>query len=293
MGNVAVAGGPLGIGREPMPKGSEREVSTPVEKDQSAASQPKEQLTKEQISELIESAKTELRAEYEGPGGHLAKVRSQYARTLNEREQVWEGQRQQFENALHASNTRDLNEQDRAVYERDLYKDRSALLFDQVQQTRADLAAARQMGTYVRGLQESFGVDPKDLDLETVDALSESAFTAAANAHQNTLSELRAANDKVQTLELQISGKAALAGTENAPASKAVVAPAVTTVIGGTKTTPVTLLDLRKSLSVGRNNLISEEELFELAENPDETGVDLNVVLESLRAELANLEEAT
>jgi hypothetical protein len=267
-----------------------RGVSAPAEKDQSALPAVKEPLTEDKVAEMIETARAAIKAEYEGPGGHLAQVRSQYARTLNEREQTWDGQRQQFEDALHQSNTKGLSDQDRAVYERDLYKERSSLLLDQVQQTRADLAAARQMGNYVRGLQESFGVDVKDLDLESVDRLSETAFTAAANAHQNTLAELKAAQDKIATLELRTTGNASPEGTE--AASGAIEAPAVTTVIGGTKTSPITIMDLRRSLSVGRNTLISEEELFELAENPEETGVDLNVVLESLRAELEGLEEA-
>ena len=289
---TAIAGGPIGLGsNQPMPKDLGAGVSAPAEKGQSAPPAVKEPLTEDKVTAMIEVAKDAIRAEYEGPGGHLAQVRSQYARTLNEREAAWDGQRQQFEDALHQSNTKGLSEQDRAMYERDLYKERSSLLLDQVQQTRADLAAARQMGTYVRGLQESFGVDVKDLDLESVDRLSETAFTAAANAHQQTLSELRAAQDKIATLELKATGNASQDGT--GAITGAIEAPAVTTVIGGTKTSPVTILDLRKSLSVGRNTLISEEELFELAENPEETGVDLNVVLESLRAELANLEEAT
>lgn len=289
MGNVAVAGGPIGVGRnEPMSEDFGAGVSAPADKGQTASPPAKEPVLDEaKVTAMIEVAKDAIRAEYEGPGGHLAQVRSQYARTLNEREQAWDGQRQQFEDALHQSNTKGLSEQDRAMYERDLYKERSSLLLDQVQQTRADLAAARQMGNYVRGLQESFGVDVKDLDLESVDRLSETAFTAAANAHQQTLSELRAAQDKIATLELKA------VGNESQDSTGAIEAPAVTTVIGGTKTSPVTIMDLRKSLSVGRNTLISEEELFELAENPEETGVDLNVVLESLRAELANLEEAT
>ena len=293
MANVAVAGGPIGVGQEPMPKDPERGVPTPVGKDQSATTPVKESVLDEaKVESMIEAAKTAIRAEYEGPGGHLAQVRSQYAKTLNEREQAWEAQRGEFENALHASNTKGLSEQDRALYERDLYKERSALLLDQVQQTRSELAAARNMGNYVRGLKTSFGVDVEDLDLESVDRLSETAFTAAANAHQATLAELKQTKDKLATLELQAKGNASPEGTTQ-PARGALEAPAVTTVTGVTKTTPVSLLDLRKSLSVGRNTLISEEELFELAENPDETGVDLNVVLESLRAELANLEEAT
>ena len=291
MGNVAVAGGPLGVGDEPMSKDYERGVVATAANDQSAAQPVKEPLTEDKVAEMIDTATAAIRAEYEGPGGHLAQVRSQYARTLNEREEAWNGQRQTFEDALHSANTKGLSEQDRTVYERDLYKDRSALLLDQVQQTRADLAAARQMGNYVRGLQESFGVDVKDLDLESVDRLSETAFTAAANAHQQTLSELKAANDKIATLELKMVGNASPEGTVIEPVLP--VAPAVTTVTGVTKMAPMSILDLRRSLSVGRNTLISEEELFELAENPEETGVDLNVVLESLRAELEHLEEAT
>lgn len=292
MGNVAVAGGPIGLGNEsPMPK-IEPGVSAPAEKAQEAPPRTNEQLTQEQVKKMIEDAQASLRAEYEGPSGHLARVRSDLARSFNEREREWGKANSELETALHSANLKGLSDQDRAVYERDVYKEQSDVLRSQVAQAQADLAAARSMGQYVRGLQEGFGIDPKDLNLDSVDDLSSTAFTAAVNKHRDTITQLRAAEDKVKTLELQIGGGKPPV-TPAGAASAAITPPAVTTVTGVTQAAPTTLLDMRKALSVGRDKLISEEELFELAENPEETGVDLNVVLESLRNELSNLTEET
>ena len=292
MGNVYVAGGPIGVDdNKSMPK-IEPGVPAPAGKDQQAPPQTNEQLSKEQFEAMIEDAKASIRAEYEGPSGHLARVRSQLARAANEREQEWGKANSELETALHSANLKGLSEQDRAVYERDVYKEQSESLRGQVAQAQADLAAARSMGQYVRGLQEGFGIDPKDLNLDSVDDLSQTAFTAAVNKHQDTVTQLRAAEDKVKTLELQMAGGKPPV-TPVGAASAAIVPPAVTTVTGVTQAAPTTLLDLRKALSVGREKLISEEELFDLAENPEETGVDLNVVLESLRNELSNLTEET
>ena len=292
MGNVYVAGGPIGLTDEVMPK-TEPGVLAPAGKDQQVAPpQTNEQLSKEQFEAMIEDAKASIRAEYEGPSGHLARVRSQLARAANEREQEWGKANSELETALHSANLKGLSEQDRAVYERDVYKEQSESLRGQVAQAQADLAAARSMGQYVRGLQEGFGIDPKDLNLDSVDDLSSTAFTAAVNKHRDTITQLRAAEDKVKTLELQIGGGKPPV-TPAGAASAAITPPAVTTVTGVTQAAPTTLLDMRKALSVGRDKLISEEELFELAENPEETGVDLNVVLESLRNELSNLTEET
>lgn len=292
MGNVAVVGGPIGLGDEPLTEKSELGVAAPAAKGQEAPPQSNEQApTKEQIEAMIEDAKASLRAEYEGPSGHLARVRSQLARSYNEREQAWRQSQGQLEDALHSANLKGLNEQERAAYERDLYKEQTALLRDQITQTQAELESARSMGEYVRGLQEGFGIDTKDLNLESVEDLSKTAFTAAVNAHKDVVNKLRAAEDKIKTLELKGADSTTPAPAGETTQTRAVEPPAVTTVTGVTKTTPLTLTDLRRSLSVGRDKLISEEELFEMAENPEQTGVDLNVVLESLRNELAGLEE--
>ena len=290
MSPVAVAGGPIGLGDEPMPgKPGAAALAADV---QAAPPTPNEQpLTKEQIEAMIEDAKASIRAEYEGPSGHLARVRSQLANAQNVREQEWRSNQEQLESALHSANLKGLSDQDRAVYERDLYAEQAQTLRSQVAQAQADLEAARSMGQYVRGLQEGFGIETKDLNLDSVEDLSQTAFTAAVNKHKDTVTQLKAAQDKVKTLELQISGGKPPVTPGETTQTAAIVAPAVTTVTGVTKVAPTTLLDLRKALSVGREKLISEEELFELAENPEETGVDLNVVLESLRTEISQMEE--
>ena len=287
MAKAAVAGGPIGVRDEPLPDTSQG-VSSPEEKDpqQTLAN---EQITEEvqaQIDKAVEEAKAEIKQEYEGAGGHLANVRSQLATQANEREEQFTAERGDFEDTIHQLSVKDMDDSARATYERDLYRERAGSLANQLQDTRAALDASKQMGSYVRGLVKSFDVDIDDLDLDDVNKLSETAFTAAANAHQKTLQELADATEKIQTLE------ATTADTSPSEAEKAVLpkAPDVTTQTGPSASEATSLLDLRKSLSQGMDNLISEETLFDLAENPEETGVDLNVVLEALQAEIDALE---
>ncbi len=290
MATAAVAGGPIGVRDEPLPDTSQG-LSSPEEKDPQQTLANEQGITEEvqaQIDKAVEEAVAGIKQEYEGAGGHLANVRSQLMTQANEREDQFAAERGDFEDTIHQLSVKDMDEGARASFERDLYRTRAGELTGQLQDTRAALEASKQMGNYVRGLVKSFDVDIDDLDLDDVNKLSETAFTAAANAHQKTLQELADATEKIQTLEAA-DGEAETSASE---AEKAVLpeAPDVTTQTGPSASEATSLLDLRKSLSQGMDSLISEETLFDLAENPEETGVDLNVVLEALQAEIDALE---
>ena len=300
MAQAGVAGGQIGgeDAKEAL-LADQPGAAAPVADDQKQTTQANDQqFTEEQsttVQAMIETAVTaavgELKTEYEGPGGHLANVRSQLMTQANEAENEFDAERADFEQTIHQLSVKDMDENARAGFERDLYRERAVGLAGQLEDSRGALAASQQMGTYIRGLVQGFDVDINELNLDSVEDLSETAFTAAATAHQKTVQQLADATEKLEALQ----DKADVTPSEAEKADgKAVLpeAPAVTTQVGGAAVKATTLLDLRKSLSQGMDSLISEETLFDLAENPEETGVDLNIVLEALAAELETYEEA-
>lgn len=270
-----VAKGPLGSGSASQPKaGAQGGVASPDAKDQTQAQANEGLYTKSQIDEMIAAATKGMvsRGEMEDSVG---RVRSQYDRARNEERGTWEDRDRAYQGRIHELTVKDMDENARARYERDLYASRQQELEDRLYQVQAELETSRQSGQYLKALQESFGVDIKDVDLTDVDSLSRSAFQAAANAHmklRQELDELKAGKQPVDSTTV--------------PAKKA---PDVVTQAGGTSAAPVTLMDLRKSVSqrMGLDRIISEDELFGLAERPDQTGVDLNVVIQAMEAELA------
>ena len=252
----------------------------PKSDDRSEQSQANDEtFSKAQVQEMIDQAvegsvsKTDVEQQ-------IGNVRSSLMRSQNEERAGWESEREQFRDALINVQTKDMDDGTRNAYEAELYKGRSDELRQELAQTREALEAAQQMGSYVQGLVQGFGVDIKDLDLTNVDTLSQTAFSAAAERYKETASELRQAQERITELQ----------GTDDEAPPEA---PEVVTTTGGTPDRAPTINDLRKSVSeeAGLDYTISEEQLFEMAERPDETGVDLNVVLDAIESELASLEE--
>lgn len=271
-----VAKGPLDSGLASQPKaGDQGGVASPDAKDQTQAQANEGQLfTKSQIEEMI-SAATKGMVTREEMEDNVGRVRSQYDRARNEERGSWEDRDRAYQARIHELTVKDMDENARARYERDLYAGRQQELEDRLYQVQAELETARQSGQYLKALKQSFGVDIGDVDLTDVDSLSRSAFEAAANAHMKLRQEL----DELR------AGK----GTADSTAAPVKKAPDVVTQGGGTSSAPTTLMDLRKSVSqrMGLDRIISEDELFDLAERPEATGVDLNVVIQAMEAELA------
>ena len=253
----------------------------PKSDDRSEQSQANDEtFTKAQVQEMIDAAGegTVTKADVEQQSGN---VRSSLMRSQNEERAGWETERETFRDAIINVQTKDMDDGTRNAYEAELYKGRSDELRTELLQTRQALESAQQMGSYVQGLVQGFGVDISDLDLTNVDTLSQTAVSAAAERYQETASELRQAQERIQEL------------TESEDPDAPPEAPEVVTTTGGTPDRAPTIDDLRKSVSEDRglDYTISEEQLFEMAERPDETGVDLNVVLDAIESELANLKE--
>ena len=296
MAKAGVAGGQIGgedatllaVGTEPVSPDAGATENQPQANDQPFTDETVQAMIDIAVADAVEGVKTE----YEGSGGHLAKVRSQMQTQANEQATEFAAERAGFESDIHQLSVKDMDEGSRALYERDLYRDRATGLAGQLEDTRTALAASQQVGSYVRGLVQEFGVDIDDLNLDSVEDLSNTAFTAAATAHKRTLTELAEATERIQELEEGV------AETTPSEAEKAALpeAPDVTTssATGAAAPSATSLLDLRKKFSAGLadGQLITEETLFDLAEDPEVTGVDLNVVLESIQAELDALEPA-
>jgi hypothetical protein len=239
-----------------------------------------ETLTKAQVDELL----AQEREVYEG---HVSKVRSDLMRANAQREKEFEERDQAYQQRIMELEMKDLDDSERAVYEARAYKERMHELEQRLDSERARARNAENMGAYISGLAQGFGVDIKDLDMSSPEALTESGFTAAASNFQEAQSRI----DELQGLVEELK-----TGKSQAPVEEPKVKDApdvVTGITGESGTGAPTLMDLRKSVSkrLGVEGIISEEELFELAERPEETGVDLNQVLPAIEAELADLEK--
>jgi hypothetical protein len=214
---------------------------------------------------------------------NVGRVRSQLMRATNAERTQWEAQDQAYQEQIFGLTVKDMDENARARYERDLYAKRSAELEERQAQVQSELEASKAIGPYLKHLVTGFGVKLEDIDLEDIDRLSESAFQAAVKSHQDLRTQYSELERKYKDLET--------GGTQQKPnvGDKTPAAPDVVTKAGGSIDTAPTILDLRKSVSqkMGLGRIITEEELFDLAERPDETGVDMNVVVKAIEAEQA------
>ena len=212
---------------------------------------------------------------------NVGRVRSQYERARNEVRWVWDERDRNYQTKIHELTVKDMDENARARFERDLFAQRTAELEERQAQTQAELEASKLTGQYLKALKENFGVDIDQVDLSDMNNLSQSAFDAAAQRYKAVKAEL----DTLKSTKTE---------TKTADQSSALkAAQDVVTKSGGTNAGPTTLLDLRKAVSqrLGIEGLISEDKLFEMAERPEITGVDMNVVLDAIQAELDEQEK--
>ena len=277
-----VAGGPIDLGEgvpTPLPKEDQGAGPTQGTEDPPGQSQANdEQITKDQVQALIDASNTKLVEEYEGRGGHIAKIRSDMQTAHNKQLLEMEDQRVDLQGQIHQANLNQLDDEHKIVYERDVYQKRAGELYEELQTAKVALDDANTVGTSVQTMIQDFGVDVKDLDLSNLGNLRDTVLEAAGEQHKATVKELNDLRSKLEKLEEHPNK-----GKKLPTAPKVLTEPTDVT-------TPkvVTLLDLRKSVAqkMGLDRLLTEAELFELAEDPGRTGVDMNVVLESIQAEI-------
>src|SRR3990167_9683366 len=278
-----LAGGPLGLVSEPLPK-DESKAGVPDKSgkaQQQAPANESPQVSPE-VQKMVESAVAEStkgmvsRDEMEL---NVGRVRSQLMRATNAERSQWEAQDKAYQEQIYGLTVKDMDENARARYERDLYAKRTTELEERQAQIQSELEASKAIGPYLKHLVTGFGVKLDDINLEDIDQLSESAFQAAVKAHQNLQTQYNELDRKYKEL----------APNQEQNVGKTPTAPDVVTKAGGSIDTAPTILDLRKSVSqqMGLSRIITEEELFDLAERPDETGVDMNVVVKAIEAEQA------
>lgn len=279
---LPVAGGPIGTEEGGLPLlQPDQEASPPGEEAPKDQLQAKEEtFTKADVEKLIEDARQEVRVATQKD---INQIRSDLTRAQNEERKTWQEQDDAYQNEIHGLRMKDMDDATRAVYERDIERERATILRQRLDTTEEQLTLALQTGQYIQGIATAFGVELKDLDMTDMSKLSETMYEAAADKHQEALQEIDTLRG--QLTEVRKSGK-----TGEEPEPGLPEAPDVVTQKGKAPPSYPSLLDLRKSLSADPNNIISEETLFELAERPDETGVDLNVVLQAVKAELEKTE---
>ena len=275
----AIAGGPLGLEQEPLPDDKASAGAADQADDQKTQSPATEEqsFTRAQVEELIKEATKEM-VTTDQMETNVGKVRSQLDRARNEERADWADKDTRYQDAIHQLQVRDLDDGARAVYERDMYAGRAQDLQDRLTQQEMELEATKQVGPYLRHLVDGFGINLTDVDLSDIDALSQSAFEAATTAHQELKAELVTAQEKIVSLEKEPEN------LSESSAAKVVNSPDVVTEVGQTITTPMTIFDLRKSVSqrLGLDHVMTEEQLFDMAENPELTGVDMNVVVQAM-----------
>jgi hypothetical protein len=281
MAPEAIAGGPLGLEPAPLREdeiGVEAEIPQISEGPETQSPATEDQtFTRAQVEEIIKEATADMvsRDEMEI---NVGKVRSSLDRARNEERAQWAERDARYQETIHNMNLRDMDEDSRAKYERDVYLSRSQELQERLIQQEAELEATKQVGPYLRNLVDGFGIQLTDVDLSDIDSLSQSAFDAAQTAHK----ELKAERDKLMDELATLRG--ATGDETETRTAKVVNSPDVVTEVGQTVSSPTTIFDLRKSVSqrMGLDHVMTEEQLFELAERPEESGVDMNVVVQAL-----------
>src|SRR3989304_5265104 len=208
-------------------------------KDQSQQQAKEESFNKAQVEEMLNKLRQELN---EARERDVSAVRSDLSKAHARRQAGWEKERQGFEEQLHGLATKDLDEPARASYEAKRQQERADALEAKLDKISAELEASRNMGAYVQGLTSAFGVKVEELDLESLDSLTASGWSAAAKAFQEQ-------RQRSQQLEQELS-KLKETGTKTGTKAAEVTEPpdVVTDSRGVAKGTP-TLYDLRKSVS--------------------------------------------
>jgi len=250
-------------------------------KDQSLT-QEGDTFTRAQMDEALASQKVDLEVQ-------INDVRSSLSKAQNIRQDAWDAERAQWQQRdaqqqrqIFDANVQGMDDDARAKFERDYFEQRTVELENRLASTDQKLAAALAMGEYAQNVGKAFGVKTEDLDMSSPENLSASSWEAATSEHQSVLKEL---GDVRKELEEVRGGK-----TEESSESETLPkAQKVVTQTTGKTTGNPTLLDLQKTIGQkrGLDHPITEEELFDMAERPEETGVDLNVVLQATYDEIA------
>lgn len=202
---------------------------------------------------------TETVAQYEERMSKLQrdmdKMRSTYDRNLAEREKQWKAQQAELERRLHETAVKDLDEKDRAAYERDLYAQKAQEYEQRLAQLEAERQAQENMRQYAEAYKQTFGVKPEDLDMSNPEMFAQSAWQAAAN-------QMAALRQELEALK---------GGTPPAPQTPARPATnrTVVTSQGGVPASKPTLNDFRAKIAAATGKQaseVSDNEIFEAFE---------------------------
>jgi DNA repair exonuclease SbcCD ATPase subunit len=151
----------------------------------------------------------------------MDRMRSSYDRNAAEREKQWQQQKAELEARLHAVATKDLDEKDRAAYERDLYASRVQEMEQRLVQMEAQRQAEENMRTWAAAYQTAFKIEPTAFDMSTPEAFQQSAWQAVQNkftAMEQEIAQLRGTGQATtQTTRPAASPKSVVTTQGNVP----------------------------------------------------------------------------
>lgn len=172
-----------------------------------------------QVSEDVDWQKreAETRATFERD---LSRMKSSYDSQIKGIRNDQAKQIGDFENELHTIRMSNMDDAQKQVYERDLYRDRSKSLQEQLATQQQELENAQSMGIYMQNFL-SLGVDPSKLDATNPNTLATSGWEATAlRIHQQ--------DERIVELEKQIAAKGGELVTTPAPVAPAPTVPGQT-----------------------------------------------------------------
>jgi hypothetical protein len=188
----------------------------------------------------------------------IDRMRSTYDRNAAERDRQWKAEKAELETRLHQTATKDMDEKDRATYERDLYASRLQEYEQRLEQMEQQRQQEANMRQYADAYQKAFGVKPEDLDLSDPQKFQESAWSAATNRFaelQRRLEELE--GKKPTTARTATTDKSVVTTQGNVPRSKLTMADFRTRVaqMRGVPVTAITDDDVWREYEQGRISL--------------------------------------
>ena len=179
----------------------------------------------------------------------MDRMRSTYDRNQAEREKQWKAERAELEARLHQTAVKDLDEKDRALYERELFAQKAQTLEQQLAQFAEEKQMRENMQTWAGAYKEAFGIDPTTLDMSSPEAFQQSAWQATAAA----MAELRQQAGQPASQQSQPTRPAANRG--------------VITNQGGVPQTAMSINDhLANFRRISNNPTASEDDLFTAVE---------------------------
>ena len=155
-----IAGGPLGLGSEPLPK-DETAGGVPalVGKDQPQPQATASPQVDPEVQKMIQAAVAEATkgmVSRDDMERNVGAVRSQLMRAANAERSQWEAQDRAHQEQIYGLTVKDMDENTRARYERDLYAQRTAELEERQAQVQAELEASKAIGPYLKHLVSLF-----------------------------------------------------------------------------------------------------------------------------------------